>query len=318
LVVQKLEEHGMDMSQQAQGCSRHPWLGVEVRHLATLIAVARTGSFRSAATELGYVQSALSQHVVALERAVGTRLIERQRGHRHVSLTPAGEVLVARSQRIIGELSAARVEVTAVQGPDATTMHLAVDAGIAPWLLQQTLPRVTRALPSLRLHVSEATEAADFAGGLETGAFDAAIGVGIANEKLTTRPLTDDPFVVLARRGTRLSDRAMIATLADLDGERLIAAAATLADAHVRAAGLRLDDAVAVPFAAAVQPLVKRGIGAGLVPRSAAPEPDEEVDQLPVSDVIPARSVVIAWHAARKRTTVLESFSAAAANALAQ
>lgn len=44
------------------------------------------GSLKGAADELGYTQSAVSQAVKALERELGTTLIER--GKQGVSLTP--------------------------------------------------------------------------------------------------------------------------------------------------------------------------------------------------------------------------------------
>ena len=56
------------------------WLGLDLRHLIALKAIADEGSFGKAAEKLGYTQSAISQQIAALERIVGLRLIERDRG----------------------------------------------------------------------------------------------------------------------------------------------------------------------------------------------------------------------------------------------
>ena len=75
------------------------WVSVELRHLVALDAVAREGSFRRAAERLGYVQSAISHQIAALETLVGQRLIDRSRGTRPLMLTPAGELLLVARRR---------------------------------------------------------------------------------------------------------------------------------------------------------------------------------------------------------------------------
>ena len=65
---------------------------LDVRRMRVLREVASCGSFSAAAEALNFTQSAISQHVAALERETGTQLVER--GRRGVRLTDAGRVLV--------------------------------------------------------------------------------------------------------------------------------------------------------------------------------------------------------------------------------
>jgi len=53
---------------------------LDPRRLLTFRAVAEHGSFSRAADALSLTQSAVSQQVAALERELGTSLIERRRG----------------------------------------------------------------------------------------------------------------------------------------------------------------------------------------------------------------------------------------------
>src|SRR6185503_11017477 len=80
------------------------WHGVEIRHLAALRAVAETGSFGRAAEQLGYTQSAVSQQIATLEKAVGTKLVERPGGPRPISITEAGNVLLRHADGIVARL----------------------------------------------------------------------------------------------------------------------------------------------------------------------------------------------------------------------
>src|SRR2546430_16161911 len=84
------------------------WLGIDLRHLAALEAVARTRSFGRAARELGYTQSAVSQQIAQLERIVGQRLFDRPGGPPRVEPTEAGLLLLRHAAAILPQLDAAR------------------------------------------------------------------------------------------------------------------------------------------------------------------------------------------------------------------
>src|SRR5207248_2502657 len=77
------------------------WLGLELRHLIALKAIAEQGTFSRAASSLGYTQSAVSQQIATLERIVGQRLIDRPGGPRPVSLTEAGELLLRHADALV-------------------------------------------------------------------------------------------------------------------------------------------------------------------------------------------------------------------------
>ena len=93
------------MSAPAERGEHDLWLGVEVRHLAALRAVAEEGTFGAAALRLGYAQSAISQQIAALERYVGHRLFDRPGGSRPVQLTRAGELLLGHAETIMSRLA---------------------------------------------------------------------------------------------------------------------------------------------------------------------------------------------------------------------
>jgi molybdate transport repressor ModE-like protein len=92
------------------------WPGVEIRLLVALQAVAAEGSFSHAARKLGYTQSAVSGQIIALERAVGARLLDRVRGARSVELTSEGRILVQHASVITARLGAAQAEIEALRG----------------------------------------------------------------------------------------------------------------------------------------------------------------------------------------------------------
>src|ERR1041385_314725 len=117
------------------------WLGVEVRHLAALQALAAERSFSRAAGRLGYTQSAVSQQIATLERIVGEQLVERPGGPRPVSLTEAGELLLRHAESIVDRLQAAQADLHALQTGEAGTLRVGTFQSAGARLLPEVMRR---------------------------------------------------------------------------------------------------------------------------------------------------------------------------------
>ena len=83
---------------------------MDPRFLRTFVTVVRLASFSAAARELGYTQSAVSQHIAVLEADLGAVLLER----RPVAVTEAGARLLEHAEPILLRLDAARADVARV------------------------------------------------------------------------------------------------------------------------------------------------------------------------------------------------------------
>src|ERR1700722_6265899 len=87
---------------------------MELRHLEYFVAVADERSFTRAAEQLHVVQSGVSAGVKALERELGTALLERT--SRRVTLTSAGTALLPKARSALDAARDARDAVDAVRG----------------------------------------------------------------------------------------------------------------------------------------------------------------------------------------------------------
>jgi len=90
----------------------------------TYLEVCRLGSLSAAAAELGYTQSAVSRQIATLERAAGTRLLDRR--PRGVVPTAAGEAFRHHARIVVNE--AARALQSARDVPEGSALPLVVGA----------------------------------------------------------------------------------------------------------------------------------------------------------------------------------------------
>ena len=87
---------------------------LEPRRLLTFREVARRGSFSRAAKALALTQPAVSQQIAALEREVGTSLLDRGPGG--LALTETGELLLAHADALSDRLLAADAQLAELAG----------------------------------------------------------------------------------------------------------------------------------------------------------------------------------------------------------
>ena len=97
---------------------------MELRHLATFVAVAEEGGFTRASARLHVVQSAVSAGVRTLERELGAALFDRTT-HR-VQLTDAGAALLPEARATLAAARGAREAVDAVRGGLRGTVTLGI------------------------------------------------------------------------------------------------------------------------------------------------------------------------------------------------
>src|SRR5262249_21527104 len=148
------------------------WLGIDLRHLAALEAVARTRSFGRAARELGYTQSAVSQQIAQLERIVGQQLFHRPGGPRPVEPTEAGLLLLGHADAIVAHLDAARAAMAALAEGEAGTLRVGIYQSVGARLLPAVVRRFRAQWPRVGIRVREESAAADLLRLLEHGELD--------------------------------------------------------------------------------------------------------------------------------------------------
>ncbi len=144
----------------------------DLRHVRSLLAVARRSSFSAAARELHLTQQAVSAHVQRLERSLGVRLLDRTT--RSVRLTADGRRFVTDATRAVAALDELW-DRTRRQGAGPTgTVRLGISTAAAHDLAPALVEATGRRHPGITVAVSEGA-AGEVVERLESGAVDLAL-----------------------------------------------------------------------------------------------------------------------------------------------
>jgi DNA-binding transcriptional LysR family regulator len=303
--------------------SANPWLGVEFRHLAALAAVQRTGSFRGAAEDLGYVQSAVSQQIARLEHLVDARLVERTRGTAPITLTAAGGLLLEHTDQILASFQAAQGDLAALSKGLSGTLRLGVFQSAATRLLPPVLRVFHERWPNVRVAPIETQSQAELVELMEHGALDLSFAdLPLEAGPFDIQPLFSEPCVLLVSAGSPLARRAECPSLAEIARLPLIAHTKwqllPRIREELRSTGSQPNFVIESNTNTAVQALVAEGIGSAIMPRLAVDLDDPRTVVFELDQLLPLRSVALFWHRERQRSAFSVAFCEAADEACAR
>lgn len=276
----------------------------QARHLAALVAVAQTGSFRIAGERLGYVQSAVSRQISTLEEIAGTRLVERSSGANEVALTQAGELLARHAETLLALQTAARADLARLAAGETGAVRIGVPQGVGPRLLRRVLGVYRERRPGTRVLASEFATDAPLFELVEQGALDLAIAaLPLPPGPFEHRSLLRVRWVLatpsrwsLGRRGeaiqlSEIAQRPLVARHGERSGPPL--------EAQLHAAGHEPNVVFRTDLDDTVRTLVASGVGAGLLPSYGVATDDPAIATHTLDSVPLAQSIALFWHRER-------------------
>ncbi len=286
---------------------------MDLRQLRYLVALADERHFTRAAEREHIAQPALSQQIRRLEEEVGVALVERTT--RRVSITEAGELLVARARRILSELNAAEAELEALRG--ILTGHVSVGAmhTMGPVDVSLALAIFHQRHPGVELTVLEQSSE-ELAEMLRDDVLDLAylsVTERIESHGLGLHQLVSEELVVILPRAHPLAKRSGV-RMSELAGEQFISyrEGSRLREILNRAAReASFDPQVMLESneSRRIRRLVGRGMGVAILPRSDTEGAgDADIAVVNLDQPALTRDITLAWRQGRRHPPAVAEF----------
>ncbi len=298
-----------------EGVGRSAWHGIEVRHLAALQALAEESSFHGAARRLGYSQPAVSQQLAALERIVGTQLVNRPRVSQPLTFTEAGERLLLHARSIQSSLASAEAELGAA--PGIVPLRVGTYQTVAAHLLPHIVRELGRQAPNVEVVLDDCPGDTRLVSSLDRGDLDACfVDLPLRIERgLQTEPLAVDEYVLVVPRNGGQRARGESMQPAELRGLNLIGFKSSGSTQrvidHLRSDGIDTHFVLRSDDNTVVQGFVAAGFGAALIPRLASELLLGTFDVLSFDPPLPPRVIALAWTRDLSATPWLQTFVSA-------
>lgn len=292
---------------------------IDMQRLRVLREVARHGSFSRAASAMLLTPSAVSQQIAALERSLGTAVV--QRGARGTVLTEPGRMLVETADVIIAELLNTQVQIGRLTTGRTEQLTVASFASAGQKLLPDAMTRFAVEHPAVEWTILEYEPEDALALVREGGAdlaltyhFDGRPPVGAEDRSgLRWTPLRDDPMSIVLPAGHRLAGRSSLA-LAELADERWVEGCLKVGDQlskYAALAGFEPKVSCRTTDYAFAQSLIATGVGVGMVPQVAQVPPHDKLAVVALEPPHPTRYIGMATAHRRRPQPLVEHLMAA-------
>lgn len=124
---------------------------MDVRNLRQILAIQQYGSFAKAADALGMAQPSLSKSIARLEDQLKVRIFDRTASGS--ALTPIGELIVQRAERVLAETRDLVRDAALVAGGEAGLVRMGVSTTLRENVLPRLVVKIAQRHPRLNLEV---------------------------------------------------------------------------------------------------------------------------------------------------------------------
>ena len=195
---------------------------IGISELEILLALAKHGSMARAAEDLAVTQPAISRAVAELEKALGVRLLDRDR--RGVVLTLYGRSLVRCASVVVDELKQGLRALDFLADMAAGELHIGCPEAHASWLLPAAIERFYANHSQVSVHVTPASTIQEDFTALRERQVDFILGripKSRPGDDLTIQELFDEEIFVVVGAQSPWAYRRKVA-LQDLAAEKWV------------------------------------------------------------------------------------------------
>ncbi len=284
---------------------------MELRQLRYFAAVAEQRHFTRAAETLHVAQPALSQQIRRLEQELGLTLLDRT--SRSVRVTEAGEAVLRRARRALGEVDAIVPDLDALRGLRTGRVLVGAIQSLGPYDLAGLLAAFQAVHPGIDLILREETTQ-EMLALLAADELDLAIASidPPPPSEFDTQRVYDEDLVLAVHPGHPLAGRARLA-LVDLPDEPFIlfregSGLRATTERALATAGLAPRARLESTELSRVRALVARGLGVAIMPRSETSPPGPRVAAIALGPPALRRHVGLVWRRERRHPPAAEAF----------